>query len=606
MKGRLVAGVLAALLAAAAWGAGVLGPLERESVDARYAVRGPAPAAGVVVVAIDERSISALGDWPWRRRLHAEAVDRLRQAGAREIVYDVQFTEPSPHPADDVALYRALGRAGGAVLATGASDDRGHTTVLGGDAMLARIHSRAGAANFPTDSGGVIRRYALRIGRLPTLAAVVAQRLHHPLSPADFAADGTAPLDFHGGPGGFPRVSFSDLLAGRVPRSVLRGKIVVVGATAPTLQDRHATATSGTDTMAGPELQANAIATALRGNPLRDGPGWLAPVLIALLALAVPLASLRARARVVSAVAGGLALVTLAGAQLAFDHGRIVPVAAPLLALALGTVGALVVAYLIEATRRRRAATHTAALEREVAARTRELRATQLEVIQRLGRAAEHRDDETGSHLKRMSLLCGRLARAAGADDARADEIEQASLLHDIGKIGIPDGILHKPGKLEPHERAIMQTHTIIGAELLEGSPSRVLQTAELIARTHHERWDGTGYPAGLRGDDIPWVGRIAALCDVYDALLTARPYKRAWSAEEALAHIEAESGAHFDPTLAAVFVALVRADLPEAGLHSREWPPQAAHSGPTPPATAPSSSTPPARRSRTVGSTSA
>jgi response regulator RpfG family c-di-GMP phosphodiesterase len=151
-----------------------------------------------------------------------------------------------------------------------------------------------------------------------------------------------------------------------------------------------------------------------------------------------------------------------------------------------------------------------------------------------------------------------------------------------------------------------MQTHTIIGAELLEGSPSRVLQTAEAIARTHHERWDGGGYPAGLRGEEIPWVGRVAALCDVYDALLTKRPYKRAWTAEEALAHIEAEAGSHFDPALAAVFVALVRADLPEAGLHSREWPPQAAPSGPTPPATAPSSSTPPARRSPTVGSTSA
>jgi hypothetical protein len=339
--------------------------------------------------------------------------------------------------------------------------------------------------------------------------------------------------------------------------------------------------------MAGPELQANAIATALRGNPLRGAPGWLAPALIALLALAVPLTSLRARARVVTTVVIGLALVTLAGAQLAFDHGRIVPLAAPLLALALGTIGTLAVAYLLEAARRRLAAVHTAALEREVAARTREVRATQLEVIQRLGRAAEHRDDETGSHLKRMSLLCGRLARAAGADDAAADEIEQASLLHDIGKIGIPDEILRKPARFDPDERAIMQTHTIIGAELLDGSPSRVLQTAEAIARTHHERWDGTGYPAGLRGEEIPWAGRIAALCDVYDALLTERPYKRAWSAEDALAHIEAEAGSHFDPALAAVFVALVRADLPEPGLHSRRWPLQAAHSGPTPPATA-------------------
>jgi CHASE2 domain-containing sensor protein len=580
MKARLAAGLLAALLALACWAADSRGPLERAALDARYTVRGPATAQDVVVVAIDERSIEALGPWPWRRRLHAEAVDRLRAAGAREIVYDVQFTEPSPHPADDLALYRALGRAGGGVLATGTSDDRGRTTVLGGDALLARIHSRAGAANFPTDPGGVIRRYAWRIGRLPTMATVVAARAGHPVHAGDFAADGTAPLDFHGT---FPRVSFSDLLAGRVPRAALRGKIVVVGATAPTLQDRHATPTSGDDTMAGPELQANAIATALRGNPLRNAPGAVAVALIVLLAFAVPLVSLRARARVTAAVAAGLALALAAGAQLAFDHGWIVPVITPALALALGTLGTLGVASVLAAARRRMAAVHTEWLEHEVAERTCELRATQLEVIQRLGRAAEHRDDETGAHLRRMSRLCGRLARAAGADEPTAAEIEQASLLHDIGKIGIPDGILHKPGRLEPHERAIMQTHTIIGAELLDGSPSQLLQTAEAIARTHHERWDGGGYPAGLQGEEIPWAGRVAALCDVYDALLTERPYKRAWSPEEALAHIEGEAGRHFDPALAAIFVSLIR-----AGLDSRRWPPQAAHSGRMPPATAP------------------
>jgi putative two-component system response regulator len=188
-----------------------------------------------------------------------------------------------------------------------------------------------------------------------------------------------------------------------------------------------------------------------------------------------------------------------------------------------------------------------------------------------------------------MSALCGRLARAAGAHESLAEEIEQASLLHDIGKIGIPDGILHKPGRLEEHERAIMQTHTLIGAELLEGSPARLLQTAEAIARTHHERWDGGGYPAGLAGEDIPWVGRVAALCDVYDALLTERPYKRAWRAEEALAHIEAEAGRHFDPALAAVFVSLARRDNAEsgAGLDSHAWPPPAVRSEPTPPAIA-------------------
>src|SRR4051794_8379732 len=318
MRGRLIArllaGVAAALLATAAWATGVLSPLERTTVDARFAVRGAAPEPGIVVVAIDERSISALGPWPWRRRVHARAVDRLHAAGARAIVYDVQFTEPSPHPADDLALYEALGRAGGAVLATGTSDADGHTDVLGGDAALAKIHSRAGAANFPTDPGGVVRRYALRIGRLPSVAAVAAARLGHPLPTSAFAADGTSPIDFAGVRSPFREVSFADLVKGRVPASALRGRIVVVGATAATLQDRHATATSGADTMPGPELQANAIATALRGNPLRDAPAWWTAALVALLGLAVPVVSLRARALTTALVAAGLAAASLRGA----------------------------------------------------------------------------------------------------------------------------------------------------------------------------------------------------------------------------------------------------------------------------------------------------
>jgi response regulator RpfG family c-di-GMP phosphodiesterase len=232
-------------------------------------------------------------------------------------------------------------------------------------------------------------------------------------------------------------------------------------------------------------------------------------------------------------------------------------VSAPALALVAGSAGAFVAGYAREASGRRRAAAYGRELEREVADRTRELRLTQLEVLQRLSAAAERRDDETGAHLRRMSRLCGELARAAGVDDDDAEEIEQASLLHDVGKIGIPDEILHKPGRLTDEERAIMQTHTTIGAQLLAGSASPLLRTAEAIARTHHERWDGFGYPEGLAGDEIPLAGRIAALCDVFDALMTERPYKRAWTREETLAYIERERGGHFDPELADAFLAL-------------------------------------------------
>ena len=155
--GRLLVGLAAALVAAAASVSGVLGPLEDASVDTRFGLRDTPPVTDIVVVGIDDRSIAQLGEWPFRRSRHARAVDRLRQAGARAIVYDVQFTEPSPRPADDLALYDAIGRAGGATLATSTSDDQGRTSVLGGDELLAEIDSRAGAANFTTDRGNVIR-----------------------------------------------------------------------------------------------------------------------------------------------------------------------------------------------------------------------------------------------------------------------------------------------------------------------------------------------------------------------------------------------------------------------------------------------------------------
>jgi putative two-component system response regulator len=162
-----------------------------------------------------------------------------------------------------------------------------------------------------------------------------------------------------------------------------------------------------------------------------------------------------------------------------------------------------------------------------------------------------------------MSRLCGRLARAAGLDEADAERIEQASLLHDVGKIGVADGILHKPGRLTPEEQAAMRRHTTTGAELLAGSSSPLLRTAEAIARTHHERWDGGGYPAGLRGEDIPLAGRIAAICDVYDALTSERPYKAAWTVEAALAYVREQGGAQFDPRLAATFVAMLDGERP-------------------------------------------
>ncbi|MCW2991077.1 MAG: diguanylate cyclase and serine/threonine protein kinase with repeat, partial [Solirubrobacterales bacterium] len=187
-------------------------------------------------------------------------------------------------------------------------------------------------------------------------------------------------------------------------------------------------------------------------------------------------------------------------------------------------------------------------LEDRVAARTEELEDARLELLNRLALAAEFRDDDTHAHTQRVGYTAYRLAEKLDCTEDDCRTIGLAAPLHDVGKIGIPDAILLKPGKLTPDEFDAMKTHAMIGARLLSGSSSSILQTGEQIALAHHERWDGTGYPHGLRGHDIPLVARIVAVADVLDALTHARPYKAAWSTAQALAEIVAQSGRHFDP----------------------------------------------------------
>ena len=194
-------------------------------------------------------------------------------------------------------------------------------------------------------------------------------------------------------------------------------------------------------------------------------------------------------------------------------------------------------------------------LEDMVRERTEELHRTRLQVVQKLGKAAEYRDEETGSHILRMSHCCALLARAIGWSEERCDLILNASPMHDIGKIGISDAILLKPGKFEPHEWEIMKTHAAIGGKLLEGDDSSLMRMAQEIALSHHEKWDGSGYPGGLVGEAIPQSGRIAALADVFDALTSERPYKKAWTVEAAVDLIKENSGKRFDPALVEVFM---------------------------------------------------
>lgn len=209
-------------------------------------------------------------------------------------------------------------------------------------------------------------------------------------------------------------------------------------------------------------------------------------------------------------------------------------------------------------------------LEEMVGQRTRELHDSRLMLLQKLGKAAEFRDEETGNHILRMSHTAALLARALGWPAEQVDLLLNAAPMHDVGKIGIPDKVLLKPGRLDPDEWAIMKRHAEIGARMLEGGGCELTEMARLVAWTHHEKWDGSGYPRGLAGEAIPQAGRICAVADVFDALLSARPYKQPWSFDAAVAHLRDAAGTHFDPQVVVCFlrhlseVAAIRARFPD------------------------------------------
>ncbi|MGR9107116.1 MAG: HD-GYP domain-containing protein [Gammaproteobacteria bacterium] len=198
------------------------------------------------------------------------------------------------------------------------------------------------------------------------------------------------------------------------------------------------------------------------------------------------------------------------------------------------------------------------ALEKQVRERTAELQESRLQIIQRLGRAAEYKDNETGLHVLRMSHYSRLIGLAAGMSKDEAELLLNAAPMHDVGKIGIPDRILQKPGRLDSNDWDIMCRHPRIGAEILGEHRSHLLNMARVVALYHHEMWNGRGYPEGLKGEEIPLVARIVTLADVFDALTTERPYKKAWPVDETLAYIQQKSGEIFDPRLVELFMGIL------------------------------------------------
>jgi two-component system response regulator RpfG len=213
-------------------------------------------------------------------------------------------------------------------------------------------------------------------------------------------------------------------------------------------------------------------------------------------------------------------------------------------------------------------------LENEIAEKTNALQLREKETLLRLAKAGEYRDSDTNGHVFRMANTARRIAETLGMDADYCDVIEQAAPMHDIGKIGVPDHILTKPGRLTAQERVIMQDHAEIGYEILRDSPSQYLQYGATIAYCHHERFDGGGYPRGLAGTDIPLEARIVAIADVFDALLSARPYKQPWPMEKAIALVRSESGRHFDPDCLDAMLSCLDQILADRGLQTaKEMP---------------------------------
>ncbi len=343
-----------------AYAVGLLYPLEAQSIDARFSIRGNRPSlvSKLVVVQIDPATFNHFYNlnWPYPRRYHAVVIEHLLAAGARVIAFDIQFTAPTD-PTDDNALIEAIDRAHNMVLATNAVNRTGQTNVLGGNAVLKEVGARAGNSTVIPDSQGVQRDMQHSFQSIDTFAVAIASDYRgHEISPEPFGgAQNPVPIDYAGPPGTVPEISYWKVYANRFPAAAVRGKIVIVGASDPILQDVHTTPTSGSSVMDGPELQANAVGTVLAGIPLRSGPGWLNVALIVLFGAGLPLASIRVR--LWRAVVGALVLAVLftLATQLAFDGGTIIAFTYPLLALVLAIIATLTIVLLGEAFERQHA-----------------------------------------------------------------------------------------------------------------------------------------------------------------------------------------------------------------------------------------------------------
>jgi adenylate cyclase len=351
--GLLVVAALSVGLGVVAYATDLFRTLDLNTVDTRFSIRGTQERPDdIVVVGIDDKTFNALDEqWPFPRHLHAEVIDRLSEAGAKVIAYDVQFSEPT-EPKEDNALLLAVQRADGVVLSTTEVDAHGEGNVFGGEGVAEQIGATVGNTTVQVDPGGVLRHFFISFDGLVSFpVAAVEAATRRPVDRNEAGTDSPW-IDYRGPPGTFDTYSFSDVLRGRVPDAAFRGKTVLVGATAPALQDFVATPASEGHEMAGPEMLANATWTVENGFPLKSVPGWINVLLIVLFGLLGPVVQLRLRPLIAFAATVLLGLLFVVLAQISFEEGWIVSVVYPLAALVLSAVGALAVTTLITAYER--------------------------------------------------------------------------------------------------------------------------------------------------------------------------------------------------------------------------------------------------------------
>jgi HD-GYP domain-containing protein (c-di-GMP phosphodiesterase class II) len=594
-----------------------LGNLEYAAYDRLVRAAPTRPPSGrIVIVDVDERSLSAIGQWPWRRDVIGTLIDRLRDLGASTIALDIMFAEADRYEGPGLGTDQALAdtiRAGGVVLGYALTfdgqstrstacvkhpipialirrgDDHGEDPFFqatGAVCSLPILTEAAGASGFlnaAPDPDGRLRRVPLLValdGRVHpglALAAVIADTKTHDIGLRVFNVNAASllldsrsvPLDgksnlllrYRGPKRTFPYVSAADVLSGQTGPDLLKGKIVFVGTTA--LGTREVVATPIDTLFAGVEVQATVADNLLQQDYIRRPEYGVVVETQILLGLGIFAALLVGR---LGLVWGGVGLaLCLAGVWggavwVMSATGAFLSPVFPTLGL-IAAFGTMSVARFTLERRRADQAGHDKVISQRL-------------MVQSLLSLTEVRDAETGSHSRRTEaytrVIAGQLATNPAFHDyltaERIDLLASLAPLHDIGKVGVPDQLLHKPGALTPEEMAEMQKHPTHGRDVIlhaehdvGQSDDVILAMAKDIVYTHHEKWDGTGYPQGLRGGQIPVVGRLIAIVDVYDAITTHRVYRAPMSHDEAVAFIVARRGTHFDPAVVDAFLEVSR-----------------------------------------------